>query len=170
MTELKEKIRQFDLSKVPVRKTNLEWTKLIELLKVNCRNSQLFAIAPNTSSSLLMGSSASFLPVFKRFFIDSANKGVVPITPTYIQDKFWFYQENPELDQIHVIDMVGESIQPWTDTGISMELICNLNKINAKGFYDLLIRAWQKKCKTVYYIRSQQLETKDSDGCTVCAN
>lgn len=139
------------------------------------RNSHVMAIAPNTSSSLIHGCTASILPVYKRFFYDKASKGAVPIAPPFINDKFWFYQENITLDQKVVVNAVS-TIQKWIDTGISMELVFNLNEgiygegsLTAKDIFDTVFLAWQKGCKAVYYIRSVQ---KDSikDECTTCAN
>ncbi|MFN8673241.1 MAG: ribonucleoside-diphosphate reductase subunit alpha [Candidatus Sericytochromatia bacterium] len=147
------------------------WSQLIKKLKTHkMRNGGLFAIAPNTSTSLLMGSTASVLPVFDKFFIDKASKGSVPVCPPFMgKDTFWYYQENKNIDQNIIINTISE-IQKWTDQGISMELYLNLNLgIKAKDIYDLYFNAWRKECKTVYYVRSIALKATD-DGCISCAN
>ncbi|MEK7432414.1 MAG: ribonucleoside-diphosphate reductase subunit alpha [Cyanobacteriota bacterium] len=147
------------------------WQQLIGKLKTHgIRNGGLFAIAPNTSTSLLMGATASVLPIFNKFFIDKASKGSVPVCPPFMsQETFWYYQENKNLDQNLIINMISE-IQRWTDQGISMELYLNLNlDLKAKDIYDLYMNAWKKECKTVYYIRSIALKTTD-EGCISCAN
>jgi len=76
---------------------------------------------------LVQGCTASILPVYSRFFYDKWAKGTVPIAPPYISDKIWFYQENKNLDQTMVVKATGV-IQQWIDTGISMELLFNLNE------------------------------------------
>lgn len=147
------------------------WMELIKKLTSNgIRNGGLFAIAPNTSTSLLMGSTASILPVFNKFFIDKASKGSVPVCPPFMsQETFWYYQENKNLDQQVVITNIAE-IQKWTDQGISMELYLNLNLgLRAKDIYNLYMQAWKKECKTVYYIRSIALKTTKEE-CISCAN
>lgn len=142
------------------------------------RNSHITAIAPNTSSSLVQGCTASILPVFNRFFYDKSAKGSVPIAPPFIQDSFWFYQENRHLDQRVVVEAVSE-IQKWIDTGISMELLFNLNEgvygpersLKAKDIFETLLMAWQLGCKAVYYVRTVQRDDfKESSDCVSCAN
>ncbi|MCA9495372.1 MAG: ribonucleoside-diphosphate reductase subunit alpha, partial [Nanoarchaeota archaeon] len=133
-----------------------EWEDLKDSVAKNgMRNGGLFAIAPNTSTSLLMGATASVLPIFKKFFIDKASNGAVPIAPPFLNSEtFWTYIENQNIEQNHVIDVIS-SIQKWVDQGISMELILNLKEgIKAKDIYNLYMHAWRKGCKTVYYARS----------------
>lgn len=149
------------------------WNKLISKIKKNgMRNGGLLAIAPNTSTSLLMGCSASILPIFSKFFLDKASKGTVPVIPPELSDKtFLAYIENKNIDQRVVVDLVSE-IQKWTDQGVSMELILNLNNgLKAADILNLYMDAWEKKLKTVYYIRSVALNTnKDKEDCVSCAN
>jgi ribonucleoside-diphosphate reductase alpha chain len=146
------------------------------------RNSHITAIAPNTSSSLVQGCTASILPVYSRFFYDKWAKGTVPIAPPFIVENFWFYHENKNLDQKIVVKAVAE-MQKWIDTGISMELLFNLNQgiyfpdeperaIAAKDIFETLIEAWRLGCKAIYYVRTVQKDDfKDSEeGCTACAN
>lgn len=70
------------------------WNEVFaDLQKYGIRNSQIAAIAPNTSSSLIQGCTASVLPVYSKFFVETHGKGSIPNCPPYIRDKFWFYQE-----------------------------------------------------------------------------
>lgn len=145
------------------------WQALAQEIKENgIRNSHIMAIAPNTSSSLVQGCTASILPTYSRFFYDKWSKGTVPIAPPFIRDSFWFYEENKRLNQDAVVKMTA-TIQSWVDTGISMELLFNLNKgvytegkeIKAKDIFDTFILAWTLGCKAIYYVRTVQ---KDSFG------
>lgn len=159
------------------------WAKLAEdIQQFGIRNSHITAIAPNTSSSLVQGCTASVLPVYSRFFYDKWAKGTVPIAPPFINDSFWFYPENKNLNQQSVVKAIA-AMQQWIDTGISMELLFNLNQgvyfpaepersITAKDIFETLILAWQEGCKAIYYIRTVQKDNfKDSsDSCTACAN
>lgn len=150
------------------------WMRTFDrLAKYGIRNSHLHMIAPNTSSSLVQGCSASVLPVFSKFYIDKNSKGSVPIMPPYIADKFWYYQEFKNIPQMDVVRIIS-IIQKWTDTGISMELIFNLNlpEVNAKYIFDTLVDAWERNMKTVYYIRSVQKNSSDvseKDECISCS-
>lgn len=159
------------------------WEKLSSDIQTHgIRNSHITAIAPNTSSSLVQGCTASILPVYSRFFYDKWAKGTVPIAPPFISNCFWFYPENKTLDQRKVVKAVG-IMQQWIDTGISMELLFNLNagiyfpeeperSLNAKDVFDTLVLAWEEGCKAIYYIRTVQKDGfKDSsEGCVACAN
>lgn len=158
------------------------WVQLsIDVRQYGIRNSHITAIAPNTSSSLVQGCTASILPVYSRFFYDKWAKGTVPIAPPFLKDCFWFYPENKTIDQKIVVKAVA-TMQKWIDTGISMELLFNLNQgvyfpdepdrsLKAKDIFETLILAWQEGCKAIYYIRTVQKDNfKDSATCTACAN
>jgi ribonucleoside-diphosphate reductase alpha chain len=157
------------------------WQKLAEdIQQYGIRNSHITAIAPNTSSSLVQGCTASVLPVYSRFFYDKWAKGTVPIAPPYISQKFWFYRENKSFDQKQVVSAIS-TIQQWIDTGISMELLFNLNEgvyfpqdperaIKAKDIFETLVLAWEKGCKAVYYVRIVQRDNFKEEGCDFCEN
>jgi len=159
------------------------WVTLSEDIRTHgIRNSHITAIAPNTSSSLVQGCTASILPVYSRFFYDKWAKGAVPIAPPFINERLWFYLESKSLDQKKVVKLVA-TIQQWIDTGISMELLFNLNKgvyfpkesersIKAKEIFETLIMAWEEGCKAVYYVRTVQKDDfkESQDNCTFCSN
>ena len=159
------------------------WLQLSQdIQKYGIRNSHLTAIAPNTSSSLVQGCTASILPVYSKFFYDKWAKGTVPIAPPFIKDNFWYYHENKTLDQKIVVEAVA-TIQQWIDTGISMELLFNLNQgvyfpnepdrsLRAIDIYETLMLAWKKGIKAVYYIRTVQKDDFKESGndCSACAN
>lgn len=149
-----------------------KWSELKKLVESQgMRNGGLFAIAPNTSTSLLCGASASILPIYKKFFTDKASNGAVPVVPPNLDaETFWWYTENQNIDQLKIIDIVSE-VQKWVDQGISMELILNLQKgISAKDIYNYYFSAWEKGCKTVYYVRSITLKADNNKECVSCAN
>ncbi len=159
------------------------WVTLSQdIQKYGIRNSHITAIAPNTSSSLVQGCTASVLPAYSKFFYDKWAKGAVPIAPPFLQDFFWFYHENKSLDQKKVVKAVA-TMQQWIDTGISMELLFNLNQgvyfpdepercLKAKDIYETLVLAWESGCKAVYYIRTVQKDDfkESNDTCVACAN
>ncbi|WP_108936170.1 ribonucleoside-diphosphate reductase subunit alpha [Microcystis sp. 0824] len=159
------------------------WQQLAEdIQRFGIRNSHITAIAPNTSSSLVQGCTASVLPVYSRFFYDKWAKGTVPIAPPFIEEAFWFYPENKNLEQQQVVKAIA-TMQEWIDTGISMELLFNLNEgvyfpaepnrcLTAKDIFDTLIMAWELGCKAIYYIRTVQKDNfrESDDSCSSCAN
>ncbi len=149
-----------------------QWNQIFEdLAKYGIRNSQITAIAPNTSSSLIQGCSASVLPVYSKFFVETHGKGSIPNCPPFIKDKFWYYQENKNIDQKIIIEVMSR-INKWVDTGISIELIYNLNlDIKAKDILDTIMLAWQKDIKTLYYTRTIQKDgsSLNKEECVSCA-
>jgi ribonucleoside-diphosphate reductase alpha chain len=168
---------------LPLTDHQERWQQLAQDVQTyGIRNSHITAIAPNTSSSLVQGCTASILPAYSKFFYDKWAKGTVPIAPPFIEDCFWFYRENKSLDQKIVIKAVAV-MQQWIDTGISMELLFNLNQgvyfpdeperaVKAKDIFETLMLAWKEGCKAVYYVRTVQKDDfkEQSEGCASCAN
>ena len=168
---------------LPLSENKERWVQLSEDVRAyGIRNSHITAIAPNTSSSLVQGCTASILPAYSKFFYDKWAKGTVPIAPPFIEDCFWFYRENKSLDQKIVVKAVA-TMQQWIDTGISMELLFNLNQgvyfpeeperaVKAKDIYETLVMAWKEGVKAVYYVRTVQKDDfkESSEGCAACAN
>ena len=168
---------------LPLTEQKERWIQLSEDVQTyGIRNSHITAIAPNTSSSLVQGCTASILPAYSKFFYDKWAKGTVPIAPPFIEDCFWFYRENKSLDQKIVVKAVA-IMQQWIDTGISMELLFNLNQgvyfpdeperaVKARDIYETLVMAWKEGTKAVYYVRTVQKDDfkESSEGCAACAN
>jgi ribonucleoside-diphosphate reductase alpha chain len=77
------------------------------------------------------------------------------------------------MDQKEVVDVIA-TIQKWVDSGISMELLFNLNLgIRAKDIYETFLYAWEKGIKTVYYVRTVQKDSQSAlkkEECVACAN
>lgn len=154
-------------------KFSQKWKEVFELVKeYGIRNGELTAVAPNTSTSLLMGSTASVNPTFSRFYIEKNQKGAVPRVVKYLKDRSWFYPEFKNVDPQTYVKIMGR-IGKWTTQGVSMELIFDLNKnIRAKDIYDTLMTAWKEGCKSVYYIRTIQKSTNimnEKEECESCS-
>ena len=154
-------------------KYSQKWKEVFELVKeYGIRNGELTAVAPNTSTSLLMGSTASVNPTFSRFYIEKNQKGAVPRVVKYLKDRSWFYPEFKNVDPQTYVKIMGR-IGKWTTQGVSMELIFDLNKnIRARDIYDTLMTAWKEDCKSVYYIRTIQKSTNimnEKEECESCS-
>jgi len=150
-----------------------EWNEAFYLVETNgLRNGELTAIAPNTSTSLLMGSTASVTPTFSRFFIEKNQRGAIPRTVKHLKDRAWFYPEFKNVNPISYVKIMAK-IGSWVTQGVSMEMVFDLNKdIKAKDIYDTLMTAWEEGCKSVYYIRTIQKNTNnisDKEECESCS-
>jgi ribonucleoside-diphosphate reductase alpha chain len=121
----------------------------------------------------MMGASASVLAIYKKFFMDKSSSGTVPIVPPFFnQQTMWSYKESKHIHPQDTIKLVS-GIQSWTDQGISMELLINLNRHEpwtAKELRDLYKAAWEQKCKTVYYVRSIAKKENSEEACESCAS
>ncbi len=150
-----------------------EWMEVYDLVeKHGIRNGELTAIAPNTSSSLLMGATASVNPAFSRFFIEKNQKGAVPRVVKHLKDRSWFYSEFRKIEPKRYVEVMSR-IGKWISQGVSMELIFDLNKdIKAKDIYDTIMTAWKRGCKSIYYTRTIQRNTnvaKEKEECESCS-
>ncbi|MEG3014479.1 MAG: ribonucleoside-diphosphate reductase subunit alpha, partial [Cetobacterium sp.] len=150
-----------------------KWIEVFKLVKeYGLRNGELTAIAPNTSTSLLMGSTASVNPTFSRFYIEKNQKGAVPRVVKHLKDRAWFYPEFKNVDSKTYVKIMSR-IGKWITQGVSMELIFDLNKdIKAKDIYETFLTAWKEGCKSVYYIRTIQRNTNiinEKEECESCS-
>jgi ribonucleoside-diphosphate reductase alpha chain len=155
------------------------WYALMERLVVSgIRNSHILATAPNSSTSLVQGTTASFLPVFSRLTIDKNGAGINTIVPLYIKEAFHFYQES-RYTHPSVVVSAAATIQKWIDTGLSTELLFNFNEhaygldivATAKDLNDVYMQAWREGLKTVYYVRSVwQDKVTEKSECHSCAS
>lgn len=148
-----------------------EWIDLIEdIAKFGIRNSQLKAIAPNTTSAKLQGCSPTILPVFKKTYVSDG----IAFVPPYIKQSFWFYKEYRRYEQHKIIEFVA-TVQKWIDTGISFEFMYDLNESRNDGRYMIsnIIKANESGIKAIYYVRSI-VKDRDNENqkqeCEACAN
>lgn len=155
------------------------WYALMERIVVSgIRNSHILATAPNSSTSLVQGTTASFLPVFSRLTIDKNGAGINTIVPLYIKEAFHFYQESRHTHPSVVVSAAAV-IQKWIDTGLSTELLFNFNEhaygldyvTTAKDLNDVYLQAWREGLKTLYYVRSiWQDKVTEKNECQSCAS
>lgn len=153
-----------------------EWVRLYELqMEYGVRNAQLMADAPNTSTSILQGVTASIFPTYSKFHMDSSSLGALPIMPRYIKEKFWYYKEYKHHSIIDMNTFVSE-VQKWNDAGISYEWVINVDEVTIDDLERFYIDAYKKKVKTIYYIRwirnkddGEDEEINEKVECVSCA-
>ena len=87
--------------------------------KTGIRNAMLFATAPNTSTSLTMGSTASFLPPYQLDFYDESEDHTLRVVTIYKPE---LYVANSQTPQEFITDATA-AIQKWVDAGLSMEYL-----------------------------------------------
>ena len=129
------------------------------------RNSMLIATAPNTSTSLVMGSTASFLPPYQLEFYDESEDHTLNVVTKYLPDAYLTASQIP----CDFITDATAALQTWTDAGLSMEYLLpkGASWATNKAFSDTKIKAWKAGVKAIYYLR--ELE-QSSSTCDSCAN
>ncbi len=144
-----------------------KWLKLIDKIKeTGVRFAYHLAPAPNTSTALVVGTTASILPIYKKYFVETnAVAPSVNVAPGLNEENFWYYKEYVNLDMNDVIDMVSV-VYKWIDQSISFEWLINPQKVSPVELYNYYLKAWQQKIKTVYYVRSMSLEVKSCESCS----
>jgi ribonucleoside-diphosphate reductase alpha chain len=144
-----------------------KWLKLIENIKKDgMRFAYHLAPAPNTSTALVVGTTASILPIYKKYFVETnAIAPSVNVAPNLCEDNFWYYKEYVNMDMNDVIDMVAV-VYKWIDQSISFEWMINPANTSPRELYEYYMKAHKAGIKTVYYVRSMSLEVKSCESCS----
>ncbi len=144
------------------------WKELQENVKTHgVRNGYLMAVAPNSSTSLIAGSTASIDPVFKKFYSEEKKNYKIPVTvPDLTSTTYWYYKSAYEIDQQWSIRQ-NAARQRHIDQSISFNIYVE-NTVQAKELLNLHLNAWKEKCKTTYYMRSTS--TEDIEDCESCSS
>ncbi|MDR2100045.1 MAG: ribonucleoside-diphosphate reductase subunit alpha [Campylobacteraceae bacterium] len=141
-----------------------DWEKLREKVKKDgMRNGYLMAIAPTSSISILVGTTQTIEPVYKRKWFEENLSGMIPVTaPKLSLDTWGFYTPAYELDQ-RLLIQAGAIRQKWIDQGQSLNIFITLDKASGKYLNDIYMLGWKLGLKSVYYLRSQSPETNSVD-------
>ncbi|MGP4073826.1 ribonucleoside-diphosphate reductase subunit alpha [Piscibacillus sp. B03] len=142
-----------------------EWNDLLaEVQEHGVRNGYLMAVAPNSSTSLIAGSTASIDPIFKKFYSEEKKNYKIPVTAPDLSPKtFWLYKSAYDIDHMWTIKQ-NEARQKHIDQSISFNFYVK-NNIKAKELLDLHLTAWKSKFKTTYYTRSTSSDIEDCESC-----
>lgn len=137
------------------------------------RNAYRRAIAPTSTVSILMGTSAMHEPVFNKVWIEENKMGAFKVTaPDINPDNFNFYINAYDVDQEDLVRCTAIR-QKYIDQGISHNIYFRPGT-SGKKVFDTIMLAWELGLKSTYYLRSDSLESlKDTRleeiACTGCA-
>lgn len=142
-----------------------KWYELMQMVeKYGIRNGYLMAVAPNGSTSIIAGSTASIDPIFNKFYYEEKLSIKVPVTAPDLTPKTnWFYKSAYHIDQKWSIKQ-NAARQRHVDQGISFNLYIT-NQTKAKELLDLHMEAWKQGLKTTYYVRSTSVEVEECESC-----
>ena len=137
-----------------------DWDALREKVKKDgMRNGYLMAIAPTSSISILVGTTQTIEPVYKRKWFEHNLSGMIPVVvPNLSPDTWQAYVPAYELDQ-RLLIKAGAIRQKWIDQGQSLNIFITLDKASGKVLNDIYTLAWELGIKSTYYLRSESPST-----------
>ncbi|WP_374018506.1 ribonucleoside-diphosphate reductase subunit alpha [Paenibacillus thiaminolyticus] len=146
--------------------TTEQWNELAAEVKANgMRNAWLMAVAPNGSTSIIAGSTASIDPVYELLSYEEKTTYKIANPAPDLSDKtMWYYKTAFRLDQNWSIRMAGAR-QRHIDQGQSFNLYVRPD-IRAVDFLNLHLHAWKAGLKSTYYVRSQALTVEECEACS----
>ncbi len=163
-----ELIQKYGL-KVP---TKNDWQKLKESIRQNgLANSHLLAVAPTGSISYVSSCTPSLQPVVAPIEVRKEGKLGRVYVPAYnISDEnYKFYEKGAyEIDNKWIIDIVAAASK-HVDQAISLTLFMK-DTATTRDLNKAYIRAFSKKCPSIYYVRIRQdvLEGSENYTCEAC--
>ncbi|YCA44943.1 ribonucleoside-diphosphate reductase subunit alpha [Bacillus sp. JZ8] len=146
--------------------TSDRWEELrAKVQEHGMRNGYVMAVAPNSSTSIIAGSSASIDPIFRKEYSEEKKDYKIPVTaPDLTPQTNWYYKSAYHIDQNWSIKQNAKR-QRHIDQAVSFNLYVQ-NDIRAKDLLDLHLNAWSEGLKTTYYVRSTSGDAIDE--CESC--
>ncbi|MNO64140.1 Ribonucleoside-diphosphate reductase subunit alpha 2 [compost metagenome] len=145
--------------------TTEQWRELQEQVHENgVRNAWMFAIAPNGSTSIIAGSTASIDPLYELLsYEEKTTYKVANPAPDLSEKTIWYYKTAFMVDQHASINMAAAR-QRHVDQAQSFNLYVRPD-IKASEFLDLHLHAWKNGLKSTYYVRSRALTIEECESC-----
>lgn len=142
------------------------WQKLAAKVRAQgMRNAYLLAVAPTSSTSILVGTTAGVDPIMKRFFLEEKKGAILPrIAPDLSMKTYWYYKSAHTVDQHWSVRAAGVR-QRHIDQAQSVNLYIT-NDFTFRQVLALYIRAYEEGVKTIYYVRSKSLEVEECESCS----
>lgn len=142
--------------------TTEQWKELqAEVRQNGVRNAWLFAIAPNGSTSIIAGSTASIDPLYELLsYEEKTTYKIANPAPDLSEKTSPYYQTAFQVDQHASINMAAAR-QRHVDQGQSFNFYVRPD-IKATEFLELHLHAWRAGMKSTYYVRSRALTIEES--------
>lgn len=142
------------------------WYELcLSVMERGVRNGWIMAVAPNSSTSVIAGSTASIDPIFKKFYSEEKKNYKIPVTVPDLNEKTApFYKSAYDIDQIWSVKQ-NAARQRHIDQSISFNIYVR-NNIKASQLLSIHMAAWDLGLKTTYYVRSTAVEVDECESCS----
>jgi ribonucleoside-diphosphate reductase alpha chain len=148
-------------------RSSFDWESLkSDVATHGIRNGYLMAIAPNSTTAIIGGSTSGIDPIFNIFYSEEKKNYKIPVTaPELTHHTYFYYMKSIG----HLIDQKwsikqNAARQKHIDQAISFNLYVQ-NTIKAKELLDLHLLAWNSGLKTTYYTRSTSAEIPNCEWC-----
>ncbi|NRD78160.1 ribonucleoside-diphosphate reductase subunit alpha [Bacillus sp. BRMEA1] len=143
------------------------WKKLrAEVAQKGLRNGWLMAVAPNSSTAKIGGSTDGIDPIYSAEYAEEKKNFKFKVTAPDLNHITYNYYRRArhELDQVWSIKQ-NAARQRHIDQAISFNLYVK-HDIRAKDLLNLHLEAWKQGLKTTYYVRStSQAEIEECEAC-----
>ncbi len=150
-----------------------DWESLRAKVKSQgMRNGYLMAIAPTSSISILVGTTQTIEPVYRKKWYEENLSGLIPVVVPHLNLDTWnYYVSAYDIEQTHIIKAAAVR-QKWIDQGQSTNIFVRLDKASGKMLNDIYTLAWKLGLKSTYYLRSQSPEAQEQimDRSVECVN
>ncbi|MEG0449287.1 MAG: ribonucleoside-diphosphate reductase subunit alpha [Lysinibacillus sp.] len=142
-----------------------QWTALrTDVAENGMRNGYVMAVAPNSTTSIIAGSTATIDPIFQKSYSEEKKDYKIPVTvPDLSPETIWYYKSAYFIDQNWTIKQNAARAR-HIDQGVSLNLYVQ-NTIKAKDLLALHLNAWSSGIKTTYYVRSTSVELIECESC-----
>lgn len=159
-----EKAKLLTLRDGLFNQSQCDWEKLKEKVKKDgMRNGYLMAIAPTSSISILVGTTQTIEPIYKRKWFEHNLSGMIPVVvPNLDLDSWGFYTPSYELDQRLLIKAAAVRGK-WIDQGQSLNIFMSLDKASGGYLNEIYTLAHSLGIKSTYYLRSESPDSTKVD-------
>ena len=160
-----EKIKElFDGIYVPAKE---DWARLKEdVMKYGVYNAYRMAIAPNQSTSYIMNSTASVMPIVDTIEVREYGDSTTFYPMPYLtNDNYFFYKSAYDMDQKNILKLVSV-IQRHVDQGIST-ILFNKSTDTTRDLAKLYIYGHRLGLKSLYYTRTRKATIEECLSCSV---
>ena len=147
--------------------TQDDWARLKEdVMKYGVYNAYRMAIAPNQSTSYIMNSTASIMPVVDTIEVREYGDSTTFYPMPYLtNDNYFFYKSAYDMDQKNILKLVSV-IQRHVDQGIST-ILFNKSTDTTRDLAKLYIYAHRLGLKSLYYTRTRKATIEECISCSV---
>lgn len=147
--------------------TKEDWENLKnQVMENGVYNAYRMAIAPNQSTSYIMNSTASIMPIVDKVEVREYGDSTTFYPMPYLNyDNFFFYKSAYDMDQKNILKLVSV-IQRHVDQGIST-ILYTKSTDTTRDLSKLYILAHKLGLKSLYYTRTRKLTIEECISCSV---